>query len=97
MLGWRWRRGRRYNSKSYCWRRRCRGAYSRKVVSVTPGNSYTVTVGAGGVGGAGAGPAGGDSWFSTTGTIIAKGGAGGALANSGSTTEQVELGQQSVV
>lgn len=51
------------------------GAYSKKLsISVTPGNSYTVTVGVGGSTGT---PAGGDSWFSTSGTVLAKGGAGG--------------------
>lgn len=54
------------------------GAYSQKVnIAVTPGNSYTVTVGVGGTGGSvgsGAGTDGGDSWFSTTGTVLAKGG-----------------------
>ena len=56
------------------------GQYVKKTVSVTPGNNYTVTVGAGGTGGATSGANGGagnDSWFSTTGTVIAKGGAGG--------------------
>lgn len=55
------------------------GAYS-KVVSlpVTPGNNYTVTVGAGGIGVSGGnGGAGGDSYFLNTSTVLAKGGAGG--------------------
>jgi hypothetical protein len=44
------------------------GAYSKKTLSVVPGTSYTVTVGAAGTGGTGAnGTTGGDSWFSTTG------------------------------
>jgi len=46
------------------------GAYARKEVSVTPGNSYTVTIGAGG----GEAQDGGDSWFSSTGTVLADGG-----------------------
>ncbi|MBK9338510.1 MAG: HYR domain-containing protein [Lewinellaceae bacterium] len=46
------------------------GAYSRKVVAVTPGNTYTVTVGAGSTTVA----AGGDSWFGTAATVMAKGG-----------------------
>ncbi len=50
------------------------GAYSKKnTVSVTPGNSYTVTVGAGGAGGAS--PAnGGDTYFIDNTTVLAKGG-----------------------
>lgn len=55
------------------------GAYS-KIVSlpVTPGNNYTVTVGAGGIGVSGGnGGAGGDSYFLNTSTVLAKGGAGG--------------------
>lgn len=57
------------------------GAYSKETVSVTPGNTYTVTVGVAGTAGVGdgvAGGAGGDTWFSTSGTVLAKGGAGGA-------------------
>ena len=56
------------------------GAYSRKLnVAVTPGNTYTVTVGAGGTGvTSGTGNAGGDSWFINTATVLAKGGSGGA-------------------
>jgi hypothetical protein len=46
------------------------GAYSRSTLTVVGGNSYTVTVGAGGASNA----AGGDSWFSTNATILAKGG-----------------------
>lgn len=55
------------------------GAYSRKNnISVTPSSNYTVTVGSGGAGGDGDdGADGGDSWFSSTGTVLAKGGAGG--------------------
>ncbi|MBK8340479.1 MAG: hypothetical protein IPK99_11020 [Flavobacteriales bacterium] len=47
------------------------GAYSRSVVNVTPLTSYTVTVGTGSTSGA---VAGGDSWFNTAGTVMAKGG-----------------------
>lgn len=54
------------------------GAYSRSTLKVMPGAVYTVTVGAGGVGG----NAGGDSWFNSTTTILAKGGSGGVV-NSG--------------
>jgi hypothetical protein len=61
------------------------GAYAKKVVSVTPGNTYTVTVGA--ATGANTGTTvvnGNDSWFGTTGTVIAKGGAGGTAATTNS-------------
>ena len=56
------------------------GAFSGKSgLSVTPGNSYTVTVGDGGVGSTGANATNGeDSWFSTSGTILAKGGIKGS-------------------
>jgi hypothetical protein len=60
------------------------GAYVIKSsISVTPGNPYTVTVGAGGTADIttsitdGDHGDGGDSWFNTTGTVLAKGGAGG--------------------
>ncbi|MFZ4058890.1 MAG: beta strand repeat-containing protein, partial [Ferruginibacter sp.] len=59
------------------------GAYARNTIIVVPGNTYTVTVGAGGVQNNGA--AGGDgqpSWFNTTGTILAVGGKGGPVASS---------------
>lgn len=55
------------------------GAYSKTTaIPVTPGNVYTVTVGAGGIGGTGTGGTGGDSWFINATTIRAKGGTGGA-------------------
>lgn len=56
------------------------GAYSKVLgIAVTPGNTYTVTVGAGGVGVAGGtGGSGGDSYFINAATILAKGGTGGA-------------------
>ena len=58
------------------------GAYARTTsVIVTPGTSYTLTVGAGGNGGTGNGPAGGASSFNTS-VVVAAGGAGG-VANSG--------------
>lgn len=58
------------------------GAYSKKnTFAVTPGNSYTVTVGAGGAGVIDAdGVAGGDSWFNSTATVLAKGGGPGRAA-----------------
>lgn len=68
------------------------GQYVLKVVPVTPGNTYTVTVGAAATGSTTATVNGNDSWFDSTATVIAKGGAGapsttgtGAGAN-GSTT-----------
>ena len=64
------------------------GAYVKKVnISVTPGNSYTVVVGAGGTAGSGTVPTivagkGGTSYFSSTSTAAAAGGCG-ALGNRG--------------
>ncbi|MFO1531860.1 MAG: hypothetical protein U1F77_19530 [Kiritimatiellia bacterium] len=52
-------------------------ALSRGTLTVVPAQSYTVTVGAGGA----SDTAGGDSWFGTSGTLMAKGGSGGT-ANS---------------
>jgi len=46
------------------------GAYSRSTLTVTPGNTYTVTRGAGGA----SNTAGADSWFGSAATILAKGG-----------------------
>lgn len=63
------------------------GAFSEQTaITVVPGNSYTVTVGVGGIGGVVFGVAatpGGDSWFSTTGTVIAKGGNSSSIGGSG--------------
>lgn len=54
------------------------GAYSRlDAFTVTPGNSYAVTVGQGGVPPANPGT---DSWFSTAGTVLAKGGLHGDIS-----------------
>ncbi|MBK9160040.1 MAG: LamG domain-containing protein [Nitrosomonadales bacterium] len=57
------------------------GAYSKTTaIPVVPGTIYTVTVGTGGIGVAGGnGGVGGDSWFNSAATIMAKGGAGGAV------------------
>jgi uncharacterized repeat protein (TIGR01451 family) len=50
------------------------GAVARRnSLTVTPGVSYTITVGAAGVTGS-PGTAGGDSWFGNTSTLLAKGG-----------------------
>jgi hypothetical protein len=62
------------------------GAYSEKIVSVVAGNSYTVTVGTGGGGGSSGdnpGTAGGDSWFISTGTVLAKGGSANGTGGAG--------------
>ncbi|MFH0865110.1 MAG: GEVED domain-containing protein [Bacteroidota bacterium] len=59
------------------------GAYATKVVTVIPGNSYTVTVGTGSAGANGAGATGNPSWFSLVSEVYAQGGAGGAAANGG--------------
>ncbi|MFA5853951.1 MAG: glycine-rich domain-containing protein [Patescibacteria group bacterium] len=58
------------------------GAYAKKSnISVTPGNGYTVVVGAGGTGVASsAGNAGGDSYFIDSSTVMAKGGGGGGAS-----------------
>ena len=58
------------------------GQYARKVIAVTPGNPYTVVVGAGATGGTGNGASGSDSTFAAT-AVVAKGGAGGSGAASG--------------
>jgi hypothetical protein len=50
------------------------GAYAKKVVTVNPGQSYSVTVGPGGSVNT-AGTNGGDSWFISPSTVMAKGGA----------------------
>jgi hypothetical protein len=59
------------------------GAFAKKDnISTTPATGYTVTVGAASA----AGGVGNDSWFSTTGTVLAKGGIAGqagALNNPG--------------
>lgn len=58
-------------------------AYSKKLtIPVVPGVSYTVTVGAAGQGTNSASTDGGDSWFSTSGTVLAK---GGLCGNNGGT------------
>ena len=51
------------------------GGYSRSVLAVNPSTSYSLQVGAGGQT---TQQAGGDSWFSSTSTLLAKGGSGGA-------------------
>jgi len=58
------------------------GAYVLKTISVTPGNSYSIVVGAGGAAGTASNP-GSDSTFATT-TAVAKGGAAGVSVNGAS-------------
>ncbi len=59
------------------------GSYARKTVAVVPLQSYAVTVGAGGIGGNGTGidtqhgRSGNPSWFGSTNTVFAQGGARG--------------------
>ena len=62
------------------------GAYAKQTgISVTPGNSYTVTVGAGGA----ATVNGGDSWFSTPSTVKAAGGVAGPTGTGGTTANSI--------
>ncbi len=56
------------------------GAYASKTIPVTPGNNYSYTVGAGGVGGATDGPNGGDTLWATGTDVRAAGGRGGLSA-----------------
>lgn len=61
------------------------GAYSKKTIAVTPGTSYTVSVGAAGAAGSSVGPTaggdGGDTSFVNSSTILAKAGLGGGAGN----------------
>lgn len=59
------------------------GAYAKKTLSVSPGTTYTVTVGAAKNGTTTAGGNGNPSWFGSTGTVYAEGGSGGAAPNGG--------------
>jgi hypothetical protein len=58
------------------------GGYSRSIVTIIPGNSYTLQVGAGGNGGSldKNGDNGQSSWFENTTTLLANGGNGGTLS-----------------
>ena len=49
------------------------GAFSSSVIAVTPGDTYSYVVGAGGTSGSSA-TAGGDTWFGSPTTVMAKGG-----------------------
>jgi len=54
------------------------GASSKSTLTVVPGTIYPISIGSGGTDSTGNnGTSGGDTWFSTSGTILAKGGAGG--------------------
>lgn len=55
------------------------GSYAKSVVSVTPGNSYTVTIGAGGVASTTVTRQGGNTSFTTL--VVANGGAGAATTS----------------
>lgn len=55
-------------------------------ISVTPGQSYTVVVGAGGIAGTTAGGNGGDSYFIDTSTVKGGRGLGGPYSTTGGTT-----------
>lgn len=60
------------------------GAYSRRTLSVIPGTSYSYVIGAGGTGASGSdGTAGGDTWFGSAATVMAKGGSGGLRVTGG--------------
>jgi hypothetical protein len=67
------------------------GQYASKVITVTPGSTYTVVVGTGGTGSTGNGTAGGDSTFNTNG-VVAKGGAGGSVGSVNNGTATAGLG-----
>ena len=63
------------------------GSYSKITsISVTPGQTYSLMVGAGGIGSFTSGGVGGDSWFLNDTTILAKGGNGGSSTSINSTT-----------
>ncbi len=56
------------------------GAYAGKIVALTPGTAYPVTVGARVAGVTGNGLPGNPSWFNTVSTVFAEGGQGGTGA-----------------
>ncbi|NDP22071.1 MAG: T9SS type A sorting domain-containing protein [Paludibacter sp.] len=59
------------------------GTYALKIITVTPGNTYTVTVAGTKAGINGVGAKGNPSWFGTTSTVYAEGGNGGTAPNGG--------------
>lgn len=60
------------------------GAYAKKnSLTVTPGSSISYSIGVGGAGSStGSGNPGGDTWFSSTSTVLAKGGSGVSQSSS---------------
>ena len=57
------------------------GGYSKSAINVTPLSMHTISVGLGGQGLVGGnGQSGGDSWFGSISTLLAKGGSGGVSA-----------------
>ncbi|MCS6934858.1 MAG: PKD domain-containing protein [Chitinophagales bacterium] len=59
------------------------GAYARKTLNVTPGQVFNFSIGAGGLGNStGSGNPGGDTWFGSPTTVLAKGGSGVAQSSS---------------
>ena len=63
------------------------GSYVRtSSIAVTAGLNYNYNVGNGGTGATTSGAAGGDTWFNTSSTILAKGGRGGTFANADNMT-----------
>ena len=62
------------------------GGYSASAITVTPGTTYSVTIGTGGAAGSGLnsnGSTGGNSWFESATTVEANGGKGGIAGNAG--------------
>ena len=57
------------------------GAYTEKTIQVTPGQVFNYSVGNGGVASYSTGGTGGNSWFGSATTLLAKGGNGGMGAN----------------
>jgi len=68
------------------------GGYAEKVVTVIPGNMYTVTVAGLVSGTAAAGTNGEPSWFSTSSEVYAKGGTGGGLGSTNNSSATGGLG-----
>ena len=62
------------------------GAYASSSLNVTPGQSINYNVGAGATGNTTSGASGGATWFGTTATLFAQGGAGGAAPNGATAT-----------
>jgi hypothetical protein len=59
------------------------GAYSRVILNVVPGTSYSIVVGTGGTGSTVDGSNGGDTWFGSPAIVLAKGGTGGYAPSGG--------------